>query len=103
MKYSALITLFKCSEAEYDLVFSLLKLYFFSSSTFRGSYFVLFSFINFLFDWSAFKKSKSKLFLIVSKGLKRNKNVFFTELKSIRYSEIKPELISGSEKYNENF
>ena len=33
----------------------------------------------------------------------RNKNVFLTELKSIRYSEIKPELISGSEKYNENF
>tara|TARA_E500000178_G_scaffold311761_1_gene327941 strand:- start:1736 stop:3193 length:1458 start_codon:yes stop_codon:yes gene_type:complete len=33
----------------------------------------------------------------------RNKNVFFTELKSIRYAEIKPELISGSEEYNENF
>ncbi len=33
----------------------------------------------------------------------RNKNVFFTELKSIRYSEIRPELISGSEEYNENF
>ncbi len=33
----------------------------------------------------------------------RNKNVFFTELKSIRYSEIKPELISGSKEYNENF
>ena len=25
----------------------------------------------------------------------RNKNVFFTELKSIRYAEIKPEFISG--------
>ena len=33
----------------------------------------------------------------------RNKNIFFTELKSIRYAEIKPELISGSEEYNENF
>ena len=33
----------------------------------------------------------------------RNKNVFFTELKSIRYAEIKPELISGSPDYNENF
>ena len=33
----------------------------------------------------------------------RNKNVFFTELKSIRYAEIKPEFISGSKEYNENF
>ena len=33
----------------------------------------------------------------------RNKNVFFTELKSIRYAEIKPELISGGQDYNENF
>ena len=33
----------------------------------------------------------------------RNKNVFFTELKSIRYAEIKPELIGGSKEYNENF
>ena len=33
----------------------------------------------------------------------RNKNVFFTEFKSIRYAEIKPELISGSKEYNENF
>ena len=33
----------------------------------------------------------------------RNKNVFFKELKSIRYAEIKPELISGSQDYNENF
>ena len=33
----------------------------------------------------------------------RNKNVFFTELKSIRYAEIKPELISGSKEFNENF
>ena len=33
----------------------------------------------------------------------RNKNIFFTELKSIRYAEIKPELISGGEEYNENF
>ena len=33
----------------------------------------------------------------------KNKTVFFTELKSIRYAEIKPELISGSQDYNENF
>jgi len=33
----------------------------------------------------------------------KNKNVFFTELKSIRYAEIKPELISSSKEYNENF
>ena len=33
----------------------------------------------------------------------RNKNIFFVELKSIRYAEIKPELISGSADYNENF
>jgi len=33
----------------------------------------------------------------------RKKNIFFVELKSIRYAEIKPELISGSTDYNENF
>ena len=33
----------------------------------------------------------------------RNKNIFLTERKSIRYSEIKPELISGSKEYDENF
>ena len=33
----------------------------------------------------------------------RNKNIFFVELKSIRYAEIKPELISGSSDFNENF
>ena len=33
----------------------------------------------------------------------RNKNIFFIELKSIRYAEIKPELVSGSKDYNENF
>ena len=33
----------------------------------------------------------------------RNKNVFFAELKSIRYAEIKPELISGGKEYNESF
>ena len=33
----------------------------------------------------------------------RNKNIFFVELKSIRYAEIKPELISGGKDYNENF
>ena len=33
----------------------------------------------------------------------RNKNIFFTEFKSIRYAEVKPELISGSKEYDENF
>ena len=33
----------------------------------------------------------------------RNKNIFFAEFKSIRYAEIKPELISGSSDFNENF
>ncbi len=33
----------------------------------------------------------------------RNKNMFFSELKSIRYAEIKPELIGGSKEYNKNF
>ena len=33
----------------------------------------------------------------------RNKNIFFIELKSIQYAEIKPELISGGTDYNEKF
>ena len=33
----------------------------------------------------------------------KNKNIFFTELKSIRYAEIKPELIGGSKDYDKNF
>ncbi len=33
----------------------------------------------------------------------KNKNIFFTELKSIRYAEIKPEVLSGSKEYSENF
>jgi peptidyl-prolyl cis-trans isomerase D len=33
----------------------------------------------------------------------KNKNIFFTELKSIRYAEVKPELIGGSKDYDENF
>ena len=33
----------------------------------------------------------------------RNKNVFIAEFKSIRFAEIKPELISGGTEYNENF
>ena len=33
----------------------------------------------------------------------RNKNIFFIELKSIRYAQIKPELLIGSPEYNENF
>ena len=33
----------------------------------------------------------------------RNKQIFFKELKSIRYAEITPEKVSGSKEYNENF
>ncbi len=33
----------------------------------------------------------------------RNKNIFSIEFKSLRYAEIKPELISSSPEYNENF
>ena len=33
----------------------------------------------------------------------RNKNIFFVELKSIRYAEIKPELISGNSEFDESF
>ena len=39
----------------------------------------------------------------IKKLYEKNKNLFFTELKSIRYAEISPELISGSKDYNENF
>ena len=33
----------------------------------------------------------------------RNKNIFFTEFKSIRYAEIDPLKVSGSKEYNETF
>ena len=33
----------------------------------------------------------------------KNKNIFFIHLKSIRYAEIKPDLISGGKEYDENF
>ena len=33
----------------------------------------------------------------------RNKKIFFVELKSLQYAEIKPENISGSKEYDENF
>ena len=33
----------------------------------------------------------------------RNKNVFFTEFKSINYAEITPEKIAGNKEYDENF
>ena len=33
----------------------------------------------------------------------RNKNIFFTEFKSIRYAEISPEKISGNKDYDESF
>ena len=42
------------------------------------------------------EKNKKELY-------ERNKDVFFTEYKSIRYAEIEPLKISGSEEYNEAF
>ena len=39
----------------------------------------------------------------IKKLYQKNKNIFFVNLKSIRYAEIKPELISGSKEYNEKF
>ena len=42
------------------------------------------------------EKSKKELF-------ERNKNIFFTEFKSIRFAEITPEKISGSKQFDKNF
>ncbi len=42
------------------------------------------------------EKSKKELY-------ERNKNIFFTEFKTIRYAEISPEKIIGDNEYNENF
>ena len=42
------------------------------------------------------EKSKKELY-------ERNKNVFVSEFKSIRFAEITPEKISGNNEYNENF
>ena len=42
------------------------------------------------------EKSKKELY-------ERNKNVFVSEFKSIRFAEITPEKISGTNEYNENF
>ena len=42
------------------------------------------------------EKSKRELY-------ERNKNIFFTEFKSVRYAEITPEKISGNKDYNESF
>ena len=33
----------------------------------------------------------------------KNKDIFFVEFKTIRYAEIKPELVSGSKEYDEKF
>ena len=41
-------------------------------------------------------KSKKELY-------EKNKDIFFTEFKTIRYVEIDPEIVSGSKEYNENF
>ena len=42
------------------------------------------------------EKSKKELY-------EKNKDIFFTEYKKIKYAEISPEKISGSKEYNENF
>ena len=42
------------------------------------------------------EKSKKELY-------ERNKNIFFSEFKNIRYAEITPEKISGGKEFNENF
>ena len=42
------------------------------------------------------EKSKKELY-------ERNKNIFITELKTIRYAEITPEKISGNNQYDESF
>ncbi len=48
--------------------------------------------------------SKNKISEESKKNLfERNKNIFFTEFKTIRYAEITPERISGSNIYDENF
>jgi len=39
----------------------------------------------------------------IKKLYERNKNIFFVELKSIQYAEIKPELVSGNSEYDEAF
>ena len=42
------------------------------------------------------EKSKKELY-------ERNKNIFFTEFKTIRYAELNPEKISGNKEYDESF
>ena len=42
------------------------------------------------------EKNKKELY-------ERNKNIFFSEFKTIKYAEISPEKISGVKEYNENF
>jgi peptidyl-prolyl cis-trans isomerase D len=39
----------------------------------------------------------------IKKLYERNKNIFFVEFKSIKYAEIKPELVSGNSDYDEAF
>ena len=39
----------------------------------------------------------------IKKLYERNKNIFFVEFKSIQYAAIKPDLVSGSSKYDEAF
>ena len=48
--------------------------------------------------------SKNKITDQMKKDLyERNKDIFFTEYKSIRYAEITPEKISGNKEYDESF
>ena len=54
-------------------------------------------------DLEKFHSKKKPSLESIKELYERNKNVFFTEIKSFRYAEIKPELISGSLEYNENF
>ena len=39
----------------------------------------------------------------IKKLYERNKNIFFVEFKSIKYAEIKPDLVSGNSEYDEAF
>ena len=41
-------------------------------------------------------KSKKELY-------EKNKDIFFTEFKTIRYVEIDPEIVSGNNEYDKNF
>ena len=46
---------------------------------------------------------KNHLMKMMKELYERNKDVFFTEFKKIRYAEIEPEKITGSKEYDESF